>query len=382
MVDRESRTINSSIAAQSPAEEAPGGATPRPAALPDPWLTLSLFVALVLLAVPGHPPTQVPLLLLVVVGLMATSLRYYAGVPAVLVLLFGGLSLRLVYAVPTSDVLNVTRAAIDTVLAGGNPYGVGYVVSTPPGAPFPYGPLTLLWYLPPIHPRFIELLVALAILVALAVRGKPLGLAIYALAPILIVTATDGSNDTSLGLLLLLGAALARRAPAAGAFVFGLAVAFKPSALAWAPPLVAWAGLPGLLGLLAGAALLWLPALLLWGPTAIVDSFVRASRLHSAPVYSLAQVVGPHVPRVVYDAIAFGGGAIVAAIAMLRVRSLDGVIVWGALIYIVTLFGGFWASHAYFAALAPVVCWHIDGWLGHDRRVRWPSLGGRSAGRG
>ena len=47
-----------------------------------------------------------------------------------------------------SDVMLVIDAAIRTMLEGGTPYGIGYQESIPPGAPFAYGPIALLWYLP------------------------------------------------------------------------------------------------------------------------------------------------------------------------------------------------------------------------------------------
>ena len=42
-------------------------------------------------------------------------------------------------------------------------------------------------------------------------------------------------------------------------------------------------------------------------------------------------------------------------------------------VFVVTLFAGWWSTFAYLAALAPVVCWHLDDWLGlGDLRIRWP----------
>ena len=47
-----------------------------------------------------------------------------------------------------------------------------------------------------------------------------------------------------------------------------------------------------------------------------------------------------------------------------RAGALDRVIVVGTLVYLVTLFGGTWATFAYFAAIAPVLCLRVDDWLG------------------
>ena len=100
---------------------------------------------------------------------------------ALLILLIGALATR--YEIRSrvgSDVLDVTAGAIDRVLAGLNPYGVGYEQSRPPGSPFPYGPLAILWYVPVAHlPRLAELLSASVVASILALQGRFLGLAIY-----------------------------------------------------------------------------------------------------------------------------------------------------------------------------------------------------------
>jgi hypothetical protein len=274
-------------------------------------------------------------------------------------------------------VLIVTRAAVELALAGGNPYGVGYAVSTPPGAPFPYGPLALLWYLPPIAGQSIEFLVSLVVLGVLALRGRLLGLALYATAPVLVVTATDGSNDTSLGLLLLVALVLTERWPKIGAFVLGLAIAFKPTALAWAPPMIAFAGWTGALALALGAGLFWVPALIAWGPAAIASSIARANSIHGSTYYSLAHALGRFdigLPAAVFDVARFSLAGLLAALSLWRVRSPHAVIGWGAAIFLLALFGGFWSTFAYFAAVGPIVAWHADGWLGRaDSRIRWPA---------
>jgi hypothetical protein len=47
------------------------------------------------------------------------------------------------------------------------------------------------------------------------------------------------------------------------------------------------------------------------------------------------------------------------------------VVVAGIIVYAATLFTGYWATTAYLAGLAPLVCWHLDEWLGLSR-LRWP----------
>lgn len=304
------------------------------------------------------------------------SLRFSVGLAALVALVVAGIDLRFAYiGVGSTDVAEVTRAAIGQMLGGVNPYGVGYAVSFPPGAPFAYGPLALLWYLPFPDPARLELAVSLVILILLGLRGRVLGLAIYATTPILLLLASDGSNDHSAGLLLLIGLVTAERLPRVGAFVIGLAIAFKPYALAWLPPLLLWGGTATALTALVGAGLFWLPALLVWGIGPILTSFQMADRVHAVPYYSLADALArfglaPREEAVNLLRFAFGGLATLAV--LLTVRSHRGVVLGGAAIFLATLFTGFWATFAYLAALAPVICWYIDDWVGLGERVRWP----------
>jgi hypothetical protein len=339
-------------------------------------LSLSLLVALILLSL---PTTQGTALHLALVGvLLALSLRFDVAPLALIALLFAGIDLRLAnFGEGYSDVAAVTRAAIDSALAGGNPYGHGYAVSNPPGAPFAYGPLTLLWYLPARDPRMLELAVSFAILGLLALRGRPLGMALFALTPILIVLAGDGSNDTSAGLLLLIGLVSVGRLPRTGAFILGLAIAFKPYALAWALPLVAWAGAGAVVPLVAGASVAWLPAVVAWGLSPIARSFAQANDLVSVPSYSLGEILwhfGQRVPSGVMQGFRFVAGGLLALALLPAVRSQRGVIVGGTLIFLLTLYAGFWSTFAYLAAIAPLICWYVDDWLGPaDARIAWPA---------
>ena len=54
-------------------------------------------------------------------------------------------------------------------------------------------------------------------------------------------------------------------------------------------------------------------------------------------------------------------------------RSAASLVIVGALIFGATLFLGFWSTFAYLAAVAPIICWHLDDWLGLGaQRVVWP----------
>jgi hypothetical protein len=339
------------------------------------WLALS--VALVMLLQPGTPPRVAVLSLILVAATLAVSLRWRIGPAVIVVLLLVGMALRAVPPNGFSDVLIVTEAAIREMLAGGSPYGVGFETSVPPGAPFAYGPVALLWYLPSLdEPGRLETLASLAILVALAVRGRALGLAIYAVSPALVVAAGDGANDTTAGLLLLISLLVAVRLPVAGAVLLAITTAFKPYALAWLPGLIAYAGaVAPLLAFLVASLALWLPALIAWGPRAVFESFRLADQLHTLPFYSLATAVGERVElsREAWQALRLFAGVLLAALSLVLVRSATSFILMGTLVFVATLYLGWWSTFAYVAAIAPVLCWHLDDWLGlGGQRVVWP----------
>ena len=361
----------------TPESSRPAPRGDRPTTRTELVIWLALIVALVGLLQAGTPPRVTVLSLIVVAVTLALSLRWRVGWVAVLVLLVVGVALRLAGGSGFSDVLTVTEAAIRDMLAGGNPYGHGYEESFPPGAPFAYGPLALLWYLPRLDaPATMELLASLLVLGALAVRGRPLGLAVYAVTPAFVVAATDGSNDTSAGLLILVALLAAVRWPIAGAALLAVATAFKPYALAWLPGLVAYAGAIGpLLAFIATTAIAWLPALVAWGPDSLVWSFRRADEMHGPAYYSLAYAVGePNgVPRAAWQAIRVGAGVLLAVASLMLVRSATSLVIVGTLVFGATLFLGWWSTFAYLAAVAPILCWHLDDWLGLGRqRVVWP----------
>jgi hypothetical protein len=341
-------------------------------------LWLGLLIACMLLLGTGTPASQVVASLMLVGATLLGSLRWQIGPLAVLVVLAVGLWLRFAgVGGGFSDVLTVTQAAIQTALDGGNPYGIGYPQSTPPGAPFAYGPLVLLWYLPVLDdPGRLELFASCVTLVMLAARGRMLGLAVFSTLPALLVTANDGSNDTSAGVLLLVALLVAQRAPIAGGFLLALAAAFKPYALAWLPPLLAYGGIAmPLLAFLAGSAAAWGPALLAWSPSAILDSLRRAESVHLTPYYSLAWVAGGAsiASEGTWQAARLVIGAIVTVGGWFLVRTARSFIVIGCAIFVATLYTGWWSTFAYVAAIAPIVCWHLDDWLGlGENRVRWP----------
>ena len=341
------------------------------------WLALVFGVVLA-----AQANTNRPLGIVIALGLavvLAVAARWRIGWLVIGALFVAGIAMRLdLFGVGRSDVLTVTSSAIDVVLGGGDPYGIGYPSSSPPGAPFPYGPLAIFWYLPfRDDPRALEFAVSLLILALLALRGRPVGLAIYALAAPLLLLASDGSNDTSAGLLLLIALVALPRSPLAGGVLLAVAAAFKPYAVAWLPPLLAWAPLQGALGFGLTSLVAWLPVWLVWGIPAFLDSFFGAQDVHTQPYYSLAAWV-QSVTRSAVSAEAFERlrlllGGLTAIVTWPFVRSGRGVIVAGLLIYLVTLYTGYWSTYAYLATIAPIVCWNLDDWVGMGRgRVAWP----------
>lgn len=290
----------------------------------------------------------------------------------VAVLVTSAISLRwATYGRVASDVTDVTKAAITIALQGGNPYGIGYAVSNPPGAPYPYGPVDLAWYAPFVgNPILLEVLVAIGLTLYFgwrAAHGRPVGLAIFALAPPLVLTSVDGSNDISAGLFILVALAVAGRRPALGAALLAVAVAFKPYAIAWLPPLVAWAGLPVVVAFLGMSVVAWSPVLFNWGIGSYARSLTMAQETHLRQAYwSLGAIIDGIAPDFVarsFETIRYVASGAVAILGGLRVRSIDGVIAVGTVAFVIAQFGGYFGSYVYLGAIAPILCWRIDDWL-------------------
>jgi uncharacterized membrane protein len=330
---------------------------------------LALVTAL-LLALHSGEPTAAHILLFIVLGaLLAAATRWPVGLATIVALLVGAIVIRLALSDRTgSDVLTVTRAAIDRVLAGLDPYGYAYSASSPPGAPFPYGPLAILVYMPFHQVAFVlELVSSAVVLGILALQGRLVGLAVYAVAPIIISISVDGSNDTTLGLMILAAFMVAKRRPMAAGFILALATGFKLSALAFVPGFLAWAGLRVAVVFTAGTAIAWAPVVAGWGIASYLDSVAKANVIHANRTsWSLGVLVkaltGARQP--IMDTLRYVLGGLIAVGGLRFRKSLDGVILVGVAVYLVTLYGGNWGSYAYFGGVAPVICWRLDDWLG------------------
>src|SRR3954471_1696060 len=340
---------------------------------PNPWLTLSLFVATLMTAWPQPHDGNLAFIVLGVTTLV--SVRFRIGPLALIVLFAVGIELRYAeFAQGVSDVPQTTRVAINALLSGGNPY---LVSSTPGVAPFPYGPLTLLWYLPMHDPRATEFVVSIALLAVLAVRGQPLGLALWAAAPLTVHLASDGSNDHSAALFLLVAIVVLERWPRAGAALVGVAAGFKVYALAWLPPILVWAGIGALVSGLVAFVAVWLPAVVLWGPMNILAAFQAAESVHRTPYYSLGEALARAkfiVIRSTLDTFRLIAGAATALALSPFARSHRGVVVAGIAIYLVTLYSGFWSTAAYLVSPMLLACWYLDNWVGPENpRIAWPT---------
>ena len=341
-------------------------------------LWLGLVIGLFLLLPAATPRTGVVFWGVVLFVTLLVSLRYRIGPAALVIMVVAGVTVRLVMiGASSSDALIVTVAAIERVLGGGSPWGVGYAETIPPGAPFPYGPLALVWYLPAkALPEIMEVLASTIVLVLLGIRGRPVGLAIFAFAPMLTVLATDGSNDSSAGLLLLGAVLVMQRSRAWGGAALAGAAAFKIYALAWLPALLWFGRLPALAGFGLASVAIWLPAFVAWGPGAFLESFSLSQRVHPQAYYSLGYALrgmGIPVAAEAIDQFRLVLAAIVVVATAAFVRSSRGVVVAGLVVYLVTLYAGWWSTFAYLAAIAPIVCWHLEDWTGlGERRVRWP----------
>lgn len=333
---------------------------------------MALAIALVLAVQPTWPDRSAIAVTLAIALTFAAAARWQLRWLPVLVLLGCAMVLRLsMLGQEVSDVSDVTSVAIMTMQYGGDPYGQGYIASRPMGAPFPYGPVALLWYLPVVlDPAFMELLVSIGLLLYFGLRagnGRPLGLALFAVAPPIVLATMDGSNDTSAGFFILVSLVLASTHPRLGAVALAVAVAFKAYAVAWLVPLVLWAGLPTLFAFLAASVIAWAPVLFVWGPASYLRSLAMAQEVHLRQAYwSLGAILNGIAPDAVargLESLRYVVAGAVAVIGSRRIRSIDGVIVVGTAVFVIAQFGGYFGSFVYFAAIAPILCWRIDDWL-------------------
>lgn len=349
---------------------------------PNPWLTLSLAIAAMMTAWPQ--PHDGSLGFFVIVALLVASLRFRLGPLVLIVLFLIGVELRFAeFGQGVSDVPATIKYALHDVFNGGNPYAPIFNPAIPNRQPFPYGPLSLVWYALLNDPRLMDFAVSIALLAVLAVRGRPMGLALWATMPLVVHLASDGSNDHSAALFLLIGIVVLERMPRAGAALIGVAATFKIYALAWLPPIFVWTGAGALVAGIGAFIVVWLPAVIAYGLGNIVDAFQLADAVHPLPYYSLGEVLrhlGVNPSPAPLNQLRLAVGALTALIVSSFGRSHGAVVICGTLIYIATLYSGYWSTPAYLVPPALLICWYIDVWLGRGSsvsdpdltRIRWP----------
>src|SRR5687768_15743578 len=146
---------------------------------PAHWVAFLVFAILALEPVRGAAVNGRRTAILVwIVAVVLAYLWRSRPVMIAAVIVVASAALRLHFlGIGFADQITVSQSAWGWVIAGGNPYGIGYESTIPPGAPFPYGPLGLVWWLPgPI----IEFAAAIAIMLLLAWRRAWLTLAVMA----------------------------------------------------------------------------------------------------------------------------------------------------------------------------------------------------------
>ena len=259
--------------------------------------------------------------------------------PLALTLIAGGTLLRLTFwGLLGADQIAVSQAALGVALGGGDPYGVGYAVSTPPGAPFPYGPLALVAYAPGV---WVELAAGVATMALMAWLRAWLALGIYAAAPLIATMTMSGTNDVLPGLLIAAGLLALRGRPVLGALLLALAAAIKPYAAAWFPGAVALGGWPALVTLAGVSAVCWAP-LLAWGPERFLRSLDLARAIHPSADGALDLPQARSLAAIPFVAGFFS-------------RSWLAAVLLGTAVFVIVLFFDRWASMSYWLAVAPIL---------------------------
>jgi hypothetical protein len=282
---------------------------------------------------------------------------------AALALVAGGVVLRLsVAGVWQADPVAVTVAAGQAALNGYDPYGHGYAAAVPPGAPFPYGPLALVWGLPG---QIVESAASVGTMLLFVLTGSWITLGLYAADSFAVHSATQGVNDLSPGLLIAVGLLALRKRPVLGGLVLAMAAAIKPYAFAWFPAAVGYAGLPALLGMAGGSLVLWSP-LVDWGLTSYLKSVAMARAVHAFPnALNIPELRVLGIP---------------IAIAGLWVRRWEVMVALGTVVFVVVLFFDHWASKGYWLAVLPIVGIATEGWVVRRAPTLVRLLRGRPAG--
>ena len=175
------------------------------------------------------------------------------------------------------DQVALANAAASRALSGQNPYGVGFDALG--GVAYSYGPLGLVWWLPGIP---LEVLAGVLTMVVLGWARAWVALAVFGAWLSLLVERISGSNDASVGLLLLVALVVLYYRPVAGAAVLAAAAAIKPYAAAWYVPAIGYLGWQGAAVLAVVTLALWSPVLLVWNPGSYLRSVDNVEQIRIA----------------------------------------------------------------------------------------------------
>lgn len=275
----------------------------------------------------------------------ALWLRERPGAAAAAIVV-GSVVLRLAYVgIGYTDQIAVSQAGAARAFSSLSPYGIGYAQTVPPGAPFPYGPLGLIWWLP--GPA-IELVAATLLMVLLVQQRAWLTLGLFASVPFAVYLTTTGTNDYSPGLLLAVGLLLMPQRPYLGAAVLAVTAALKPYAFAWLPALIGYAGWRAGALMIGLTAVLWSP-LAVWGVGGLFRSLELSRAIHPVPENAL------NVPMLRY--LAFP-----VAMAGVLIRRWEVAVLVGSAAFVLFLFLDRWASLGYWLAVGPISGIAIERW--------------------
>lgn len=206
-----------------------------------------------------NPAILVGLILVLTLVMLVSSRTLRIAILAGAIFSFGIYSRALYVFDPTtwSDVLPVTKEAVQVVLSGGNVYTHIFRSSEPPGQPFKYGPFEPLFYAP-FHVlfgdlRIAELFSSTVVMILVFSLGRFVGydktlipLAIFSSWGLNITSTGAGVNDDTAGMLaflsiFLLVLAQRRRSKllaATSSIILGLSICFKLFPALFAPFLV------------------------------------------------------------------------------------------------------------------------------------------------
>jgi hypothetical protein len=287
--------------------------------------------------------TEKPWALVALAGGPAALILRRHPAAAAAALVAGASILRVAYAGSNEgDQMELSRLALERVLAGGDPYG-GYVYQS--GTPYTYGPLGLLTYQLGIPAEMMATIATSAILIW---ARAWMTLAFFNSWPLFIYTPSVAANDYSVGFLLTLALVVLASRPRIGMTLLALAIAVKPYAAAWFLPAIGYVGFGMAAGIgIAWSVLLWSPVWALWGVGSYLES-VRGVEHYRGVFRGAMASWSVDIPLLRALVIPFSLGGLV-------LRSWHTMAWLGTAGFLAFLGFSSWAHYAYFAAVVPLI---------------------------